>query len=75
MRRNYYYPSPANIWPAASWVESHSQLGPHWQLVPHLQAQPTRAWQPQVQASPGQSRHWQVLFSSSFMAISLDTGG
>jgi hypothetical protein len=51
-----------------------AQDGPHWQSVPQLQAgaqaQAMLDWQPQLQPSPGQSRHWQALFSISFMAIS-----
>lgn len=79
MRRNSDYPSRAHFYPATGLVESHAQAGPHWLSVPHLQAGPQaqamRVWQPQVQMSPGQSRHWQALISSSFMAISLETGG
>jgi hypothetical protein len=48
-----------------------AQDGPHWQSAPQsqagAQAQAMLDWQPQVQVSPGQSKHWQTLFSRSFM--------
>jgi hypothetical protein len=55
-------------------AERQAQASPHWQSVPQLQvgpqAQARLLWQPQVQVSPGQSRHWQGVVSISFMTVS-----